>query len=77
MLRNTRENMSIPGNVFDCQHDRRDPDELHNDSRNLATPLAILRKEGIEKSVSEELSQSIPLPCSSVRAKRKKSPDDK
>ena len=26
MLRNTRGNMSIPGNVFDCQHARRDPD---------------------------------------------------
>ena len=34
MLRNTRENMIIPGNVFDCQHTRRDPDELHNDSKN-------------------------------------------
>ena len=41
MLRNTRENMSIPGNVFDCQHGRRDPDELYNYSRDLATPSAI------------------------------------
>ena len=37
MPRNTREIMSIPGNVFDRQHARRDPDELHNDSRDLAT----------------------------------------
>ena len=41
MPRNTRENMSIPGNVFDCQHARRDPEELHNYSRNLATPSGI------------------------------------
>ena len=33
--------MSIPGNVFDRQHAERDPDELHNDSRNLATPSGI------------------------------------
>ena len=38
---NSRENMSIPGNVSDRQHARRDPDELHNDSRNLATPSGI------------------------------------
>ena len=38
------------GNVFDRQHARRDPEELHNDSRNLA----ILRTEGIENSGSEE-----------------------
>ena len=44
MLRNTREEMSIPGNVFECQHARRDPDELHDDSRKLATTSAILRK---------------------------------
>ena len=37
----TRENMSIPGNVSDRQHARRDPDELHNDSRNLATPSGV------------------------------------
>ena len=46
--------MSIPGNVFDRQHARRDPDGLHNDSRTLATSLAILRKDRIEKSGSEE-----------------------
>ena len=28
---------------------RRDPDELHNDLRNLATLLGILRTEGTEK----------------------------
>ena len=52
MPRNTRENMSIPGNVFDCQHARRDPVELHNDSRKLAISLAFLRKEGIQNSGS-------------------------
>ena len=45
MLRNTREHMSISGNVFGCQRARRDPDELHNDPRNLATLLAILRTD--------------------------------
>ena len=63
--------MSIPGNVFDCQHARRDPDELHNDSRHLATSSAILKTEGIEKSESEEPLQSIPLPCCSARARKK------
>ena len=33
--------MSIPGNVFDRQHAQRDPVELHNYSRNLATPSGI------------------------------------
>ena len=54
MPRNTRENLSIPGNVFDRQHARRVPGELHNDSRNLATSSGIQRKEGIEKNGSEE-----------------------
>ena len=73
ILRNTQESMSIPGHVFDCQHARRDPDELHNDSRNLTTSSGIQRKEGIEKSESEEPLQSIPLPCFSGKAKQKKS----
>ena len=71
MLRNTRVDMSILGHFFDCQHARRDPDELHNDSRNLATILATLRTEGIEKSGSEEPLQSIPISCFSVRARQK------
>ena len=71
MPRNTRENMSIPGTVFDRQHARRDSDELHNDSRNLAISLAILRTEGIDNGGSEEPLQSIPLLCLSVRARRK------
>ena len=66
MLRNAREDVSIPGNVCDCQHARRDYDELHNNSRNLA-----LRSEGIEKLESEEPLQSTPLPCFSVRARQK------
>ena len=49
MPRHTRENVSIPGNVSDRQHARRDPDELHNDSRNLATLLAIHRKKELRK----------------------------
>ena len=68
--------MSIPGNVFVRQHAQRDSDKLHNHSRNWALSLAILRTKGIEKSVSEEPLQSIPLPCFSARA-RKKGLDDK
>ena len=61
MPRFTRDDMSILGNVFfDCQPARRVPDELHNDSRNLATSLVILRTEGIEKIESEEPLQSTP-----------------
>ena len=63
LLRNTQEDMSTRGDVFDCQRARRDPDELHNDSRNLAASSAILRREGIEKSGSEEPLQPIFLPC--------------
>ena len=54
MQRNTREDMSIPGSVFDCQLARRVPGELHNDSRNLAASSGIQRREGIEKSGSEK-----------------------
>ena len=71
MLRNTREDMSIPGNVFDCQHARRDSDALCNDSRNLATLLGILGTEGIEKIESEEPLLSTPISCSQVRARLK------
>ena len=39
--RGIHENISIPGNVIDRQHARRDREELHNDSRNLATPWGI------------------------------------
>ena len=73
--RNTRENMSIPGNVFDRQPARRVPEELHNDSRNLATSSGIQRREGIEKSGSEEPLQPKPLPCFSGRAREKKLDD--
>ena len=71
MPRNTRENLSIPGNVFDRQHAQRDFDELHNDSIILATSLAILRTEGIEKSGSEEPLQPKHLPCFFAESKRK------
>ena len=40
--RKTYERMSILGNVFDCQHARRDPDELFNYSRILATSWGIV-----------------------------------
>ena len=64
MPRNTREDMSIVGNVFDCQFARRD----HDESRMMS---GILRSEGIEKSESEEPLQSIPFPCFWVRARQK------
>ena len=73
MPRNTRDNLSIPRYVFDRQHARRDPDELHNYSRKLAISLAILRKEGTENSGSEEPLQSIPLPCFFSKSEEKKS----
>ena len=72
MLRNTLENMCFPGKVFDCQHARRAHDELHSDSRNLATPTGIKRREGIEKSGSEEPLQWIPLSCFQGRARQKR-----
>ena len=56
--------MSFPGNVFDCQSARRLPEELHNDSINLATPSGIQRTEGFEKSESEEPLQSTHSSCS-------------
>ena len=56
-----------------CLLARRVLEELHNDSRKLATPSGIQRREGIEKSGSEEPLRSIPIPCFSVKAKEKKS----
>ena len=49
MQRNAREEMSIPGSIFDCQPARRVPEELHNDSKKLEISLAILRKEELRK----------------------------
>ena len=61
--------MGIPGNVLDCQPARRDIDELHDTSKNLATSSGILRKEGNVKC--EELLRSIPLPCFQVKARER------
>ena len=41
------------------------------DTSNLATSPGVLRREGIEKSGSEELLQSIPLHCFQERARQK------
>ena len=49
--------------------------KLCNYSRNMATSLAILRKERIENSGSEEQLQSILSPCFSERARRKRLDD--
>ena len=53
--------MSFLGNVFDCQHAQRDPDELYNYSRDVATSSGIA--DDFKNSGSEEPLQSIPLPC--------------
>ena len=68
--------MSIPGNVFDCQLVRRVLEKLHNDFRNLATPSGIQRREGIEKSGSEEPLQSILFLCF-LKRPSEKSLDDR
>ena len=67
--------MSILGNVLDCQPARRYSYELFNTSRNSATSSGILRREGIEKSGSEEPLQSILLPSFQQEA-RENSLDD-
>ena len=41
MQRDTLGDISIPGNVFDCHFARRVPEELNDDSRNLATSSGI------------------------------------
>ena len=65
--------MSVPGDAIDCQPARRDLDELHDTSKNLETSLGILRKEGMEKSGSEEPLQSMLSPCFPGESKRKRS----
>ena len=70
MQRSTRENMSILGYVVDRQHAQRNSDELHNDSR-LAASSGIQRREGIEKSGSQEPLQPMLLPCFSGKAQEK------
>ena len=76
MQRNSREDMSIPGSVFDCQLARHVPGESYNDSRNLAASSGLQRREGIEKSVREKRLQPMLLPCFSRRA-MEKSLDDR
>ena len=71
MQRNTLEDMGIPGSAFDCQPARRVPEESYKDSRNLAAPSGIQRREGIEKSGSEEPLQPMPLPCFSGKLRKK------
>ena len=84
MPRNTRENMSIPGNVLIVNMLNEILMNFSIYSRIWATPLGIAtdvedsekkKKTGIENSGSEEPLQSIPLPCFSERAR--KNPDDK
>ena len=55
MQRNTREDMSIPGSVFDCQPARRVLAEFHDVLRKLAASSGIQRREGIEKSGNQYL----------------------
>ena len=79
MPRNTRENMSIPGNVLivnmldetlmNCTLIQ----EIWQHHRESLMMSRILRTAGIEKSESEEPLQSIPLLCLTARARQKKS----
>ena len=66
MQRNTREDMTILRSVFNGQLARR-----VLEARNLAASSGIQRREGIEKSGSEEPLQAMPLLCFSVKAKEK------
>ena len=61
MQRNTREDLSVPGDVSDCQPARCDPDELQNKSKKLEILSVNLRRGGIEKR--------IPLPYFQERAR--------
>ena len=49
MQRNTREDPSIPGSVFDCQPARRVPEESYNDSRNLAASSGFREEKELSK----------------------------
>ena len=51
------------------------PGELHNDSRNLAASSGIQRREGIEKSWSEETLQPLFLLCFSGKIKENRQDD--
>ena len=64
-----RADVSISGDASDCQPARCDPDELHNNSNNVATSSVNLRREGIEKRGNEEPLQSIPQLCFQVKAR--------
>ena len=75
LQRNTREETSIPDNVFDRQTARREPEELFNDSNNLATPPGIQKRGGFERREIEEPLHSLPLPCFSARARGKRLDD--
>ena len=75
MQRNTREDVSFPGSVFDCHFALRVLEESYNDSRNLAASSEIQRREGIEKSGSEEPLQPIPLLCFLAKAGEKRLDD--
>ena len=74
--RNTRENMSIPGNVLtvnmldEILKNYTIIQEFWQHHRESLMISRILRTEGIEKSGSEKPLDSILLPCSSVRTRR-------
>ena len=56
---------------FDCQHARRVPEELHNDSRNWQHHRGFREEKEVRKGGSEEPLQSLPLRCFSVGAREK------
>ena len=63
----TREEVSIPGNIFACQPVRQNPDDFYNDSRNLATSSRRNRRGGKGKSDSGEPVQAMLIPCCQER----------
>ena len=69
--RNTREDVRNSGNVFARRLVRQDPEELCNDSRNLATSSRMHKKDRIEKGESGETATTIPMPCFPGRAREK------
>ena len=63
--------MDNSGNVVTCQPARQDPDELCNDSGNVAKSSGMHKKYRIEKGESGETAKTIPMPCFPGRAREK------
>ena len=73
LLRNTWEDMSIPGSVFACQPVRQNPDELYNDSGTLATSSRMNRQSSNSKKWERRTSASNTDTLLSRESKKEKS----